>query len=908
MRSRGSLPPFFGIFAAFLLLANPCSAQQAPRVLGTYPENNATHVLPDVRIKFIFDRPTGKTAFYSIAPDTSTGGLTGTGPDTWSPRGDTLTITPFQPLAFGHSYSFKLNTLQDTTGAVYNNPSYYDEVYTFRVISRAVVERVQAQGNVNLSLTPDVPLPATIPVRETAGTAVTFTSARVQLLPSPFITNDGSVPLDLSVTPLYEYTLPFGGFLPRLGATGLTVPVLIPASVARTIPQGMLGVRLTFTGADEVSTPVVVDACFRVEPTSVLCHQATVLPAMATNVLVRSAVLEWPVHGAVIAAGDTIVPRAVVVGNGTGPFRAGFYMDGDLISIEEGYMEAGRPVTVAMRGPLPTRRLGEHRLQFQVEAPQPFSANPVSFVCAPPPNGVSPLKAPFMKPPTSTPEIVPYRPLRSSLTWLAEGRSSFRGEQGSAVGWGSWDGVYDVTSTRQLQASVSMRLRFDETRNGSGKPQHLKLRYTDPRGSLEWSDAPPVGATESPLLMSPVPRRSAQAALHRTPLGELEGYLALASHPISAAGPIRGSGSDLYAARLARSWLGEKVRTTLYAGYTHEKRGPATYPLSAGDSGVVHRSVTYGATGRFDLPGAWTLLADGATVRHRTTAGVEEGRSRTAWRGELQGVEAGIKAQAQVFSYQPSLETALNPYALSDRRGGYARLDRALWKWNLFGSFRSEEPASREGLVPVVRVQTGTIGARLMMNPDSWVTPSFVRVTHRGANTELTEDRIATEYTAAEPLGGRTTARFDLTFLKDPMRTGTNRRIVSGSLVSTRRHPGRVLSTVTLGVEQNRSRELDLTDMTFQGSFEARWEAIPGRVLVTPFVSGASRTYDLQGYRDERYSGRLQLAFLRVPGLGENAVALEGRVDRLRQTATTTVRLDESVQLTIGQRFRIGGM
>ena len=164
------------------------------------------------------------------------------------------------------------------------------------------------------------------------------------------------------------------------------------------------------------------------------------------------------------------------------------------------------------------------------------------------------------------------------------------------MGWGSWDGVYDVTSTRQLQASVSMRLRFDETRNGSGKPQHLKLRYTDPRGSLEWSDAPPVGATESPLLMSPVPRRSAQAALHRTPLGELEGYLALASHPISAAGPIRGSGSDLYAARLARSWLGEKVRTTLYAGYTHEKRGPATYPLSAGDSGVVHRSVTYGAT------------------------------------------------------------------------------------------------------------------------------------------------------------------------------------------------------------------------------------------------------------------------------------------------------------------------
>lgn len=195
-----------------------------------------------------------------------------------------------------------------------------------------------------------------------------------------------------------------------------------------------------------------------------------------------------------------------------------------------------------------------------------------------------------------------------------------------------------------------------------------------------------------------------------------------------------------------------------------------------------------------------------------------------------------------------------------------------------------------------------------MTGPDSWVTPSFVRMRHRGANTELTENRIATEYTAPEPLGGRTTARFDITFLEDAMRAGTKRRIISGSFVSTRRHPGRVVSTTTVGIEQNHSSALNLTDMTIQGSFEARWEAIAGRFLVTPFFSGASRTYDLQGYHDERYTGRLQLAFLRVPGLGENAVALEGRIDRLRQTFNTTVRLDESVQLTIGQRFSIGGM
>ena len=157
---------------------------------------------------------------------------------------------------------------------------------------------------------------------------------------------------DASAAPFYEYTVPISALLPRFGAALLTAPVLIPMSIARTIPQGMLGVRLTFYGADEVSTPIVIDQCYRVDPTSVLCHQATVLPAMATDVLIRSAALEWPLHGAVIAAGDTIVPRAVVVGNGTGAFRAGFYMDGDLISIEEGYMEAGRPVTVALtRGP-----------------------------------------------------------------------------------------------------------------------------------------------------------------------------------------------------------------------------------------------------------------------------------------------------------------------------------------------------------------------------------------------------------------------------------------------------------------------------------------------------------------------------------------------------------------------------
>lgn len=867
-------------------------------MIGTYPANNAERVPVNLRLKFIFDQPTGKTAAYSIADldPSAGGGLITTLPNIWSNLGDTLTITPLLPLAFGHLFGMKLNLLEDTTGAIRGNPAYYNEVYYFVTAYQANVERVQA-GEVNLSITPDVTLPVSIPVREIAGTDVGFTSARVQFLPSSVVTNTAPTPLDASVMPFYEYTLPLSTYLSRFGAASLVVPVLLPLSIARTIPQGMLGVRLTFYGTDETSSAVVVDACFRVDPASVACHQASILPAIATDLLVRSATLEWPLHGAVIAAGDTILPRAVVTGNGTGPFRAGFYVDGDLISIEEGYMEAGRPVEVTMRGPLPTRRLGEHQLQFQVESPQPLAANPISFLCAPPASGLTPVRSL-----TPTPVITAPRPLHGSLTWLGDGHSGFRGQDPSAVGWGAWNGVYDLGPTRRIDANVSMRLRFDETGNGRGTPQHLMLRYKDSRGSLEWSDAPPLAAAETPLLMSPVPRRSAQASLRHTPLGDVDAFVALASHPVSSAGPIREVESDLYAAKLGRSWLKEKARTTLYAGYTHEDATPGGTQIGA------RRRAIYGAMGRFDLPGAWVLLADGATVRHRKTAGVEEGRSRTAWRSELRGAAAGFDALAQVFSYQPSLETALNPYALSDRRGGYATLGRGIWKWRVFGSFRSEEPASREGLIPIVRVQTGTFGGRLELNQESWVTPSIVRVTHRGATTDFTENRIATEYTAAEPLGGRTTARFDVTFIDDALRAGTKRRVMSGSLVSTRRHPGRVVSTMTAGVEQNHSSDLNLTDTTIQGTFEARWEAIAGRLLVTPFLAGASRTYGLLGTKDERYTARLQFAFLRVAGLGENAVALEARLDRLRPPSPSQARLDSSVQLTIGQRFSVGGL
>ena len=65
-------------------------------------------------------------------------------------------------------------------------------------------------------------------VRETAGTDVSFTSARVQFLPSADVANTDMIPpipLDTSVTPLYEMTEFVSTFLPRSGAARLDAPV-----------------------------------------------------------------------------------------------------------------------------------------------------------------------------------------------------------------------------------------------------------------------------------------------------------------------------------------------------------------------------------------------------------------------------------------------------------------------------------------------------------------------------------------------------------------------------------------------------------------------------------------------------------------------------------------------------------
>lgn len=865
-------------------------------MISVYPSDGMDRVPADATIQWVFDQPTAKSAIYSIVDLAPGGGIPTTLPTQWSALGDTMLVKPLAPLEYGHLYGIKLNNVQDTSGTWWDD-RYYPTTY-FTVIAPAKIERV-SPANVGIAITPDVPMPVNIPVRETANTDAWFRSVRVQFLLSPQIAyfNSSSEPdtLDKYVQSIYETTQPLSSFLPRHGVANLQAVANLPDAVARNIPQGQLGMRLTFYGDDEVGFPIALDLVYRLDPTTVETHSASVVPAMASDLLIQSVVLESPVHGMVVAAGDTILPRATVIGNGTGGFRGAFYLDGALVAIEEGFMEAGRPVTIEMRGPLPTRRFGEHQLQFQVESPQLVAANPVSFTCAPVANGLAP--DPWTKAKAQD-EALPPSKLSGAVRWTAQGNSKFGDQEGSAVGWAGWRGGYTLSQTRRLETDFTFRLRFDDTGNGSGKPQYLSLRYVGPSGTLEVSDAAPAKAAETPLLMSATPRRSAQAKLTKTPLGEVSAYMALASHLISSGGSgVNATESDLYAARISREFSGGRGRASLYGGYTHEDETP---------SGTLRRSI-YGGMGTYRLAEACSLLADAATVYHRAVEGISSGRSRTAWRAQFTGRKAGIQGTAQAFSYQPELATALNPYALSNRRGGMGEIAGSLWKWRFFGNFRSEQPQERAGLEPIVVVNRSSVGGSLELNPQSWVTPSIVRVTHRGANIEYVETRLATELSTAERRGGHTSARFDIATMEDERRPNTRRRISSGSIVTTGSSSDHLCSTLAAGVEWDRNRDLDLANTTLQGSFELRWEAVPGKLLIAPFVDASQHDYSQQGTRESRYAARLQIAFLRVPGLRENAVSLEGRVDRLKRfeplESTTT---DGSVMLFVGQRFGVG--
>jgi hypothetical protein len=878
------------ILFSVVALASPCGAggsPQAPKVVlrqvATYPRDGDPRVPADAEVYFVFDQPTLKSGSFSVCDlDTTVGNQCVSLTERWSALGDTVFLKPLLPMAFGHRFGMRVGTVQASDGTFTTDLP----IIQFRIIARADLRRLQGgAGERTETLAPGVPLPLGFVIQEAAGTSAEFNTVRIEFF-SDFSTPPGLPPY--SVAPFYSETQAASIRVERLGVVSATVPVTVPTALAREIPGGRFGLLLTFEGTDETGLPVAVAGFSSVILT----------PELGAGLSIGSAVLEWPLHGSFIAAGDTLRPRAVVTGVGTGPFRAAFYVDGELVAIEEGQMEAGQPVTVEMRGPLPTRRLGEHRLTFSVESPQEVDARPISFICAPPAHDIEQPRRRTLEP------VPPPRPMtRFALrtTWIGDGATKFRSQRGSATGWASWRASYELSPTRSLEAVTSLRVRVDSTANGSASPQEIRIRYVSPHAEIQWGDAAPALATGAPLLASPVPRRGAQARWAGSPLGELQAYATLATHPASAGGPASELDSDLYAAKLERAFARDAVRATIYGGYTHEE------PTAGGLETRVRARAIYGASGRVRLSRGWSLLGDAATVRHRTIPGVETGRSRTAWRTELAGDVAKIAAKAQAFAYAPDLATALNPYAVSDRRGGQVDLSRRIWNWSMLASYRTEQPMQGVGLVPNVRVDRLSVGGRLALNQSAAVTPMLIRVTHRGANTRFTENHVATELDLAEPFGGRTRGRFDIAILEDERGLNTRRRVVSGSLVSTRRHPGRVTSTLTLGMEADRQSDFALTNRTTQGSLEVRWEAIPGRLLVTPFFTAQSRDYALNASHANRVSGRIQVAFLRVPRLGENVVALEGRVERIERIEPLESKDTEGAALlTIGQRFDLG--
>ena len=832
----------------------------APNMIDSYPRDGDDHVAINAELYFVFDQPTQKSGIFSVADidsGTTGGALLNLDAPRWSALGDTVFLRPSFPMALGHQHGMRVNAIVGFRAF----PADTDTVRTdlpiifFETFPAARLEAVKQPSS--LTLVPETPTPVEIFVRELEGNAVTLTSVQIRMWTDPNVQLPGPTP------PTFDAVLPYFTRIPRQGAAALSVPVTVPREVARAAPQGRIALLITYTGTDETGLTVRFETLWN----TILAPALT--PSLAGNATIRSAVLEWPLPGAVFSAGDTLRPRAVVIGDGTGYFRAVFILDGDVVAIEEGFLESGRPAVVEMRGPLPTRRFGEHRLQFVVESPQNVASQPVTFLSAPPASGLSPRD-----------DIAPVDTAASRLsvesTWLAGARSRFRAEEPSATGWAAWRARYALSASRSLEARVTSRVRFDDPENGRATPEQLLVRYQAHRAEVEWGDFAPALAAGAPLFASPVPRRGAQAVLRHENLGTLEAYTALESRPRSSAGPLREIRSDLYAGRLTRVFLRDRLRASLYGGATHED------PTPGGQETAVRSRLIYGGSAALILARTWTLTADAASVRHRTIAGVEPGRTRTGLRGEATGSIAKITARAEAFRYQPDLATALNPYAIADRRGFAVDLARPVLRWQVFGGYRRERPEDSSLGAPAVTAERMAVGTSFSLNQDSWVTPSLIRIRQTGPQTDFTQIRLATDFTASEVMGGRTTVRFDAGTFEDKKGTNTRRRVLAGSVVSVRRHPGRVTSTISAGIERDENRDLRARDTTIQGALEVRWEASPQRLLVAPFVSYLSRDYELRGTREDRLGGRLQISLLRLPGLGDAALSVQGRAERIR--------------------------
>jgi hypothetical protein len=444
------------------------------------------------------------------------------------------------------------------------------------------------------------------------------------------------------------------------------------------------------------------------------------------------------------------------------------------------------------------------------------------------------------------------------------------------------------------------------------------VRLSAPHGSLAWGDAAPALADSTSLFMSTVPRRAAQARYTAGGLGMVQGYVAVESRPVSAGGAADLTRTDIYAGRITRAFARDRVSVSAYGGYAHVDVPPDSSTVVATGLGAPTANATtshsvYGGVGRARLYGDWFLTAEAAAVHYRSVGGTGpadpasspvSGRTRSGWRSELAGSVAGVKTVLQGFRYQPDMATAMNPYALSNRVGGAADASRGVGPWRFSAGLRSEQPAERVGEMPTVRTNQLRFAGTLALNQSSSVTPAFVRTTQRGAATDYTENRFQGEFTRAEPGGGRTTARLDAATYRDSKVANARRRLYSGSVVSTVRHGTGATSTLTLGYEEDYHEDLGKTDRTIQGTFETRWEAVPGRVLITPYFGGSSREYEVAGTKETRFGGRLEVAFLRFASLGENALAVTGRVDRVNLKLPVDSRqTDAGVEIVWGQRF-----
>ena len=857
--------------------------------IATYPRNNDTRVAPEAELYFVFDQQTAKSGSFSVSdldsldPFTQQKAVLQLSTPRWSAFGDTVFLKPIRPMTFGHFHGMRVGTILAPDPQ--NNSVDLPIIY-FTVSPRANVERIGTPGLYeSVTLVPDRAVPVTIGVRETAGTAAYFTRARYRFYPADEI--DLNAPI--SIIPSDYSEVAFSATVARKGTASFTVPVTVSREEAAASNAGLLGLEIVFDGYDETGLPYSFSASSRIRTNTypgdntLVLTRAQLTPALGASIAIGSVFLESPLPGATYVAGDTLRARAVVTGIGTGPYRGAFYMDDDLVMLVEGFLEAGRPDTVTTPGPLPSRRLGEHRLQFVVETPNNVPASPITILCVAPEGKDE--HAPKMRAriPTGPPAGRKVG-IEVDLGTLAQAKTKYWDTDASATYWSRSTAFAQFGKETRLEANALWRVRLDDTQNGSGVPEQMGIKLAAKRGTAEWGDITPSLASGAPLFASTVPRRAAQAILNGG-LGTLEGYVALESHPRSAGGVARDARSDLYAGRLSRG-LGSQLRLSAYGGYTHED------PTPDGVETVTRTRAVYGGSGTYVLPGGWRCLADVATVRHIAIEGVETGRSRTGVRTELAGKLVGADLRAEGFHYQPDLMTELNPYAISDRQGvALSARENLKDKWRLFVDYRYEKPSEATGAVvtpfgtfpgiPSVSVERLAFGSGVSLGPSSAVTPVLIRVRHRGEQTDLMESRLSSEFTTAEPGEGRTTVRFDVAVFDDKLGVGKKRKLIAATYSSIRRHAGNITSTTTIGYENDKHIDLNLSDQTFQGTFELRWDAVRDRLAFLPYVVYTDRDQETRGIHDQLVSGRLQCMALRIPALLGSTLALEGRISHV---------------------------